>query len=252
MNSNMKGKVMDPKALPAVIVTIYGNQESVDFGQKFEIVVDDWNFAEENRISSNLIVRNANTGEILLEEDKGIFSLPIAFVDLETFEDALRKLILDFVTSDIETYRSLMTADSDEYSFNGKCAEMFYHFSSEIEQMWYEAEYKLLYGEIDLEKVGYIFETAVYHAIDYWCDITEIVRDGKLDEVIDLRNVTKITLVEYEDGETHTVYEDDLWRGMVLAAKYQEMDMEEWFEDHDAISADMAVQFAIFEELVYG
>lgn len=252
MNSNMKGKTMDPKALPPVVVTICGDQESIDHDQKFEIMVDDWNFAEDNRISSNLIVRNTNTAEVLLEEASGMFSMPIVFVNLDTFEDALRKLILDFVTSDIEKYQHLMTADSDEYSFNGKCAEVFYHFSSEIEQMAFEAECKLLYGEIDLEKVGYIFETAVYHAIDYWCNITEIVRDGKLDEMIDIRNITRLTLVEHEDGETHTVYEEDLWRGMVLAAKYQEMDMEEWFEDHDAISADMAVQFAIFGEVIYG
>lgn len=233
---------MDPKALPPATITI----------GECQIIVDDWNFAKEHRIASNLIVRNLNTGEILLDESRGMFSMPIVFVDLNTFEDALRKLILDFVTSDIEKYQSLMTADSDEYSLNGKCAEMFYQSSSEVESLHSDAEYKLLYGEIDLEKVGYIFETAVYYAIDYWCNITEIVRDGKLDEVIDLRNITKITLVEHEDGKTHTVYEDDLWKGIVLAARYQEMDIEEWFEDHDAISADLAVQFAIFEGIVYG
>lgn len=233
---------MDPKALPPATITI----------GECQIIVDDWNFAEEHRIASNLIVRNLNTGEILLDESRGMFSMPIVFVDLNTFEDALKKLILDFVISDIEKYQSLMTTNSDEYSFNGKCAEMFYQSSSEVESLHCDAEYKLLYGEIDLEKVGYIFETAVYHAIDYWCNITEIVRDGKLDEVIDLRNITKITLVEHEDGKTHTVYEDDLWKGIVLAARYQEMDIEEWFEDHDAISADLAVQFAIFEGIVYG
>ena len=234
---------MDPKALPPATITI----------GECQIIVDDWNFAEEHRIASNLIVRNLNTGEILLEESRGMFSMPIVFIDLNTFEDALTKLILDFVTSDIETYRSLMTADSDEYSFNGKCAEMFYHFSSEIESMWCEAEYKLLYGEVDYEKVGYIFETALYSSIDYWAWFEEIERNGKLDERIDVRDVSKLVIQDYEDGnKEYTIYPEDLWRGMVLAARYQEMDMEEWFEDHDAISADMAVQFAIFEELVYG
>lgn len=244
---------MDPKALPPVVITICGDQESIDHDQKFEIVVDDWNFAEDHRISSNLIVRNANTGEVLLEESSGMFSVPIVFIDPETFEDATRTLILDFACSDAEKYALEMSTETGDYSFNGKCAEVFYHFQSELEMLRFEAEYKLLYGEVDYEKVGYIFEAALYHSIDYWARFEKIERNGKLCELIDVRDVSVLVIQDYQDEyKQYTIYPEDLWRGMVKAAAHKDLSVEEWEDNHDAFDADMAVQYAIFEEVRYG
>lgn len=40
--------------------------------------------------------------------------------------------------------------------------------------------------------------------------------------------------------------------GIAMAASYLSMSVSEFYEQHDALMADMAVQFGLFGELVYG
>jgi hypothetical protein len=106
------------------------------------------------------------------------------------------------------------------------------------------------------EMVDDIVGTAFDSGISYWCDSIKVMSDP------------------YPDGATYGsdclsrgvtiklhVWDEDVWydltlenfiKGLPKACDNFGKNLEQFYEDHDAMYADVAVQFALFGKVVYG
>lgn len=55
-----------------------------------------------------------------------------------------------------------------------------------------------------------------------------------------------------DDGERYTLTLPKMRRGIYRAARHFGLAVERFYEEHDATGADVAVQFALLGEIVYG
>lgn len=94
-----------------------------------------------------------------------------------------------------------------------------------------------------------IFVAAIEGGINYWA----VVDDYQFDQ--GSRFEWAHARIYDIDGEQSHLLDSrsENWHNAVAnAASHFNMSLEDFFEDHDAGSADVAVQFALFGEVVYG
>jgi hypothetical protein len=103
--------------------------------------------------------------------------------------------------------------------------------------------------------------TAFEGGINYWCDRVQVLEgDYKgaeyASEAVSRGALIKLNITDEErTGGTLKVdllTRDNIVKGIEMAAKHKKMSVKGFIENHDAGDADMAVQFAIFGELIYG
>ena len=109
------------------------------------------------------------------------------------------------------------------------------------------------------EMVGDILCTAFEGGITYWAESQEPSEwpDGAewSHETLPRGATIKITLHEPHDEadtKSYTLTLPAFEQGIRRAAQHMGESIERFYENHDAVGADIAVQFALFDEIVYG
>ena len=120
--------------------------------------------------------------------------------------------------------------------------------------------------EFEQQQIDYFMSDALDSGIGYWCGEATPFRDGKYlptDQWPEGSQWASDTLtrgcdlrlrVRDEEGEDEFVVLtiDKLLKGIKQAATHRNMTVKRFIDDYDADSCDIAVQFAVFDELVYG
>lgn len=109
------------------------------------------------------------------------------------------------------------------------------------------------------EMVSDILCAAFEGGINYWADNVAVVTEWPLNadsasEVFthDKDAILRIHVTDDEDQPTVDLTYKAIVKGIRKAAEYYGLTPERFYEEHDAGSADNAVQFAVFGELIYG
>lgn len=110
--------------------------------------------------------------------------------------------------------------------------------------------------DINRQDLSDFMVAAFEGGINYWCDKIEIVGDWPEgahfgSECLSLG--VSLRLHDFVEDEWHTLTTANMLRGIALAM--QHFDYATWdqfFDMHDAGSADVAVQFGIFQDIIYG
>jgi hypothetical protein len=110
--------------------------------------------------------------------------------------------------------------------------------------------------EISNEDVNDLLVCALEGGINYWCAKVEVTKEPKesyeyASEVISLGG--ELTLTEDEEGTKHVLTQEKFLKGVSKAMEHFLFGTVEYMMDcHDAETADVIIQFAIFDEIVYG
>lgn len=98
--------------------------------------------------------------------------------------------------------------------------------------------------------------TALEGGINYWCEKVVINQPEKFagkfaSDIISLEG--SLTLFDSEMDTSYILTKDKFMKGleMILGEQQFEGDFEEFMDDHDADTADIIIQYALFGEQVY-
>ena len=99
-----------------------------------------------------------------------------------------------------------------------------------------------------------IFVAAIEGGINYWARVQQYEFDFAETGHSPAKDYARAYVIDEETFEAHELdSRDEKWHTAVeKAADYFGVDLETFLEDHDAGYADVAVQFAIFGEVIYG
>jgi len=110
--------------------------------------------------------------------------------------------------------------------------------------------------DVKRQDIDYLLVAAFEGGITYWCDQIKI--DGDWPENADyasdcLSRGVDLMLHDYEENHWHRLTLPAFLSGVKLAMEqFNCATFEQFMDEHDASYADIAVQFAIFEEIMYG
>lgn len=98
--------------------------------------------------------------------------------------------------------------------------------------------------------------TAVEGGVNYWAAVDDYIYsfadlnsgEGPENDYV----VARITDFDTQESRYIDSRTEQWYAAVEKAAEYFELNVEDFFEDHDASYADVAVQFALFGEVVYG
>jgi len=105
------------------------------------------------------------------------------------------------------------------------------------------------------EQVDYLLCAAFEGGITYWCDSASTPEDYPEGATWLHQTLTRgatIFLHDMEDDDVLLLTLDKFLVGIAKAAAHMRQDVVTFLEEHDAVSADLAVQFALFGEIIYG
>lgn len=110
-------------------------------------------------------------------------------------------------------------------------------------------------AKVTQEQVDDLLCAAFEGGITYWCDSAEVI--GGFPEEAEwaheaLTRGASIALHDFEGEANYILYLDDFLKGIRMAAEHWKQDVVTFLEEHDADSADAAVQYALFDRLIYG
>lgn len=98
--------------------------------------------------------------------------------------------------------------------------------------------------------------TSAFEAgIANWCNKAEVIGEWPEGATFASETLTKGAKVWLHDfvGKRVAMVDDEaVRRGIVLRAAERGMTLRRWIEEHDALEADCAIQYAAFGEIVYG
>lgn len=109
--------------------------------------------------------------------------------------------------------------------------------------------------KIKNEFIDDIMVTALEGGINYWCNKVTIVNREKWNGQIasDIISQGGSLIINTVDGERKPLTKKNFTKGFEKAMEhYEYTDVEDFIDDHDAEFADVIIQFAIFDEIVYG
>jgi len=117
----------------------------------------------------------------------------------------------------------------------------------------------LISVQIDVtdEMVDDITTTALEGGITYWCDRAEQgvpYRDGEgvVWLSMGLTHGGTIRVHDAEEDSWHEITHERMAYGIVRAAAHMGESLQSFYDNHDATGADVAVQYALFDEVRYG
>lgn len=100
-----------------------------------------------------------------------------------------------------------------------------------------------------------IFVAAVEGGTNYWAAVRDYRYQFSMwDGTPPDEDYASAVFIEEEDNSEHFLdSRSDEWKkGVAMAAEYFKLSLWGFLEEHDAGYADVAVQFALFGEIVYG
>lgn len=110
------------------------------------------------------------------------------------------------------------------------------------------------------EDIDDIMATALEGGITYWCWKAEVV-DEYLGEYASeqISRGGKLKLYDREDDEVYTLTQEKLLKGIKLAIEHMYYHEDEWYTANeldccsiDAMVADVIIQCALFDDVIYG
>ena len=110
-------------------------------------------------------------------------------------------------------------------------------------------------AKITQQQVDDLLCAAFEGGITYWCDNAAVEGIFPEDATWAHETLTRgcnIALHDYDDDMNYILTLGDFLKGIRMAANHWQQDVVTFLEDHDADSADAAVQYALFDRLVYG
>lgn len=108
---------------------------------------------------------------------------------------------------------------------------------------------------IDATDYADIFVAAIEGGINYWAAVTDYkYQFGMFDSTNPDDDFARATIIEEETQRVHHLdSRTEQWHnGVKMAAEHFGLSLWGFLEEHDAGYADVAVQFALFGEIVYG
>ena len=108
---------------------------------------------------------------------------------------------------------------------------------------------------ITQQQVDDLLCTAFEGGITYWCGSAQV--QGEWPEgarwISDtLSRGATIALHDMEGDEVYHLTLDKFLTGLAKACAFRKQSVDRFFDGHDAIEADIVVQFAVLGEIVYG
>jgi hypothetical protein len=112
-------------------------------------------------------------------------------------------------------------------------------------------------ADITDEDIDNILVCALEGGINYWCREAIVAhRDYRgadyASHVVSKGGTLILHLDEPEDGPPQPLNRDNIIKGIAMAAEHKKQSIIMFLENHDAGDADAAVQFAVFDKLIYG
>lgn len=110
--------------------------------------------------------------------------------------------------------------------------------------------------EISNEQINDLMVCALEGGINYWCSKAEITKRPTEEftfasEVIALNG--ELTLKDAESDDTWVLTKDKFLKGLGKTVEWGDFkDVEELMDAHDAETADVLIQYAIFDEIEFG
>ena len=111
---------------------------------------------------------------------------------------------------------------------------------------------------VEPQHIDDLMVTALEGGINYWCRKAKIVSipEGVDDNVLASDLISKGGVLEMYDAESNDKWEltlEKFLNGLKLyCEEYKYTDMEDLIDNHDACTADSIVQYALFNEIVFG
>jgi hypothetical protein len=116
--------------------------------------------------------------------------------------------------------------------------------------------------EVTREQMDNMLVTALEGGINYWCGSAEITKPAQEDtdspdakwasHVVSRGGELKMTDVE-EPDEVWTLTQEKMLKGMAYGLKWGNYgSVENMLDSHDAETADVIVQYALFDDIVFG
>lgn len=109
-------------------------------------------------------------------------------------------------------------------------------------------------AQVTAEDVDNLMSAALYDGIGYWCSfgLQSPAPEG-INYLSDaLTRGGTIVLHDHEDGNVYYLTLDKFLVGLAKACAFRKQSVERFIDEHDAIEADILVQFAVLGEIVYG
>lgn len=111
--------------------------------------------------------------------------------------------------------------------------------------------------KITNEEINDLVVCALEGGINYWCSKVEITKEPtkKYEFASDVISIGGVLTLQEEDhnGDKHELTKEKFLKGVEKAIEHYEYeDVEDLFDNHDAETADVIIQFALFNEIVYG
>ena len=109
-------------------------------------------------------------------------------------------------------------------------------------------------SSISDEDLTYLMVAALEGGINYWCDKVRIVSDPAEKEIASDVIAGGGTIKLWFDGcdADPILTKEKLLKGVAWYCQENKILAEEMMEDHDADTADQIIQFAMFDEIVFG
>jgi hypothetical protein len=108
--------------------------------------------------------------------------------------------------------------------------------------------------EITQEQITDLMVTALEGGINYWCDKV-VVKQQPIEDwefASDIIGLTNGELNIYADGEILLLNKEKFINGVKKTILWGEFkDVQDLVDNHDAETADVLIQFALFDEMVY-
>lgn len=107
----------------------------------------------------------------------------------------------------------------------------------------------------DAELIDSVVVAALEGGINYWCSKATPKNGNFCGAEYGSGVLTRggaLILVEDEDGTKHELTLEKLIEGLKKAAKLRNKMVDVFLEEHDAVDADLVIQYAIFGEVIYG
>jgi hypothetical protein len=107
--------------------------------------------------------------------------------------------------------------------------------------------------EITNEGIEYLMSTALEGGINYWANQCKIIENpSKKEYASEILAHGGILMICEDCGEKHFINKNTIIKGILKAIKHLNYsDFNKFVEDHDVEYADLVVQYAIFEKIVY-
>lgn len=114
-------------------------------------------------------------------------------------------------------------------------------------------------SEINPDEINDIMVAALEGGINYWCDKVKIVKNSDAYNLNEdkIRYASDVLgyggeLIMFFDGEQKVLNQEMILNGITMYCESNGVSYEDMYENHDADTADHIVQYALFNEIVYG